>query len=300
MNESILPSFNLGLGRHSNLGIQSQFGFDESGAMQKKKKKKMKGDSDLVEPAEKKDEPDVDVDVEEKDHKPHKSRKGKKKKDLSVCSKCGQIMHKMAKQKCSMCENEQIIKAGQKIFSEMEEDEDMPRQEYQDEDEDGEMSLHHGDEDEDEDEDGEEGEMHMRHGDEDEDEAQGAENRFAETLEHRLLGLLLFDRSNRRSRSNRWNRSRSRLHGGPETLLRSPHVRDQLADLLRLVEVDGDEVDDLGGLQETFRDLFARGLRVADLLVQTPREHRAHRHQRAREGEPVIDPRVPGDRQVSV
>ena len=40
MNESILPSFNLGLGRPSNLGITSQFGFDEG--MHKKKKKKMK------------------------------------------------------------------------------------------------------------------------------------------------------------------------------------------------------------------------------------------------------------------
>ena len=40
MNESILPSFNLGLGRHSNLGIQSQFGLEESGAMHKKNKKK--------------------------------------------------------------------------------------------------------------------------------------------------------------------------------------------------------------------------------------------------------------------
>ena len=101
MNESILPSFNLGLGRPSNLGITSQFGFDEG--MHKKKKKKMKGeDTDLVEPAEEKDKPKVDVEVEEKDHKPHKGKKHHKHKK-EECEKCGAMAGKNSKGKCEKC-----------------------------------------------------------------------------------------------------------------------------------------------------------------------------------------------------
>ena len=126
MNESVLPSYNLGLGRPSNLGILSQFGFEESEHMHKKKKKKMKGDSDLVEPAEKKDEPDVEVEVDEKNSKAHCKKCGEK---------CGSMSYKKSKGKCAKCKMEAAEANYQNVLREMDSDE--------------ELRLHHGDEDED-------------------------------------------------------------------------------------------------------------------------------------------------------
>jgi hypothetical protein len=110
LNESILPSFNLGITNPSNLGIQSQSGFTmDLEETKKNSKKKMFGDEDddedeeededetgdgeMVEPSSEKDEPDVDVDVDGEDEKPKFSKKcgnmcGAKSKKKSK-SKCG-------------------------------------------------------------------------------------------------------------------------------------------------------------------------------------------------------------------
>jgi len=64
LNESILPSFNLGLGRVSNLGIQSQYGFEEVKSEKKKKKKMVTGDGEIVKPSSAKDKPSDDADVD--------------------------------------------------------------------------------------------------------------------------------------------------------------------------------------------------------------------------------------------
>jgi hypothetical protein len=73
LNESVLPSFTLGVANPSNLGLNapSGFGMDILEA-KKKSKKKMDlggeddetGDGETVEPSSPKDDPDVDVDVD--------------------------------------------------------------------------------------------------------------------------------------------------------------------------------------------------------------------------------------------
>lgn len=73
LNESIMPSFNLGVVNPSNLGVQTQSAFmmdiEEAKMAKKKAKKKMFGDDDetgdgeMVEPASDKDDPDVDVNL---------------------------------------------------------------------------------------------------------------------------------------------------------------------------------------------------------------------------------------------
>lgn len=75
LNESVMPSFALGLASHTNLGINSPFAsFEEAKKVAKKKaKKKMfgddeeTGDGEMVPPASEKDEPDVDVEVGEEE-----------------------------------------------------------------------------------------------------------------------------------------------------------------------------------------------------------------------------------------
>ena len=97
LNESIMPSFNLGIANPSNLGIQSQSGYSMNFEEAKKSKKKMFGDDDdetgdgeMVEPASDKDDPDVDVSVGD---------------DKGGCNKCGAFSKKSAKKsskkKCS-------------------------------------------------------------------------------------------------------------------------------------------------------------------------------------------------------
>lgn len=63
LNESVFPSFNLGIANPSNLGVQSQSGFAMD--IEEGKKKMLgddeTGDGEMVEPASEKDNPDVDV-----------------------------------------------------------------------------------------------------------------------------------------------------------------------------------------------------------------------------------------------
>lgn len=63
LNESIMPSFNLGLKSPNNLGIRNQFDFEEA----KKKSKKKMEDGEIVDPAAEKDKPEIDVKVDDND-----------------------------------------------------------------------------------------------------------------------------------------------------------------------------------------------------------------------------------------
>lgn len=72
LNESVMPSFNLGVTNPTNLGLSSPFAdYAEAKKMAKKKSKKKMfgdeeeetGDGEMVPPASEKDEPDVDVDM---------------------------------------------------------------------------------------------------------------------------------------------------------------------------------------------------------------------------------------------
>ena len=138
LNESVLPSFNLGLGRPSNLGISSQFGFEEAKhgdhGKKMKKMKKMKGDSDLVEPAEKKDDPDVDVKLGDKG-------------DVSCCGKCGSMAKKHGKKHCGMC-----MKSKKKMWSDEDDQEDVEGHEEEAEEEEDEAEVDEDDADADEEE----------------------------------------------------------------------------------------------------------------------------------------------------
>lgn len=124
LNESILPSFSLGIGNPSNLGLQSPFSTLEEG--KKKSKKKMwddeddaedvekddeekedeeegdgedaeTGDGEVVEPSSEKDDPDVDVEVGEDEEE---SPKGCGAKCGAKCAKCGRMSKKKSKKKC--------------------------------------------------------------------------------------------------------------------------------------------------------------------------------------------------------
>jgi hypothetical protein len=103
LNESALSSFNLGLSAPNNLGIVSQFGFEETKHEKKKKKKMPTGDGEIVDPSSKKDEPkksgDVDVEVE-------KGEDSKKSDKPGLCGECGKLCGVKAKswaKKCMMC-----------------------------------------------------------------------------------------------------------------------------------------------------------------------------------------------------
>ena len=145
VNESVLPSFNLGLGRATNLGIQSQFGLDEAKAAKKKKKKMV--DDELVKPGKKADKPgeddepevDVDVDGHDDDEDEGDDDDGDKEECGSYCAKCAK-----SKKKCSMCS----MMAKKKMAS----DEDNEEEEDHDEDEEDHDEEDHDEEDHDEDE----------------------------------------------------------------------------------------------------------------------------------------------------
>lgn len=99
LNESALSSFNLGLSTPNNLGVVSQFGFEETKHQKKKKKKMPTGDGEIVDASSKKDEPkkaDVDVEVE----------KGEDSDKPGMCGDCGTLCGVKAKswaKKCMMC-----------------------------------------------------------------------------------------------------------------------------------------------------------------------------------------------------
>ena len=177
-NESVLPSFSLGLGRPSSLGLVSQFGFDEMKMAKKKAKKKME-DGEIVKAKRKADKPEVEVDVD-----------GEDSEENGVCgSMCGSKSKKHSAKKCKLC-----MKSKKKMWSdeddqdeekamgdeeeaeedeeEAEEDEEEAEEDEEEDEEDEEeaneaYSKKHMDSDEDEDEDEEEDE------EEDEDEEEG-------------------------------------------------------------------------------------------------------------------------------
>ena len=130
LNESVLPSFTLGVSGPQNIGLQLQNGFDlEEGRHAKKKKK----DSE---------EPEVEVEVKEKEEK-------SKKDDKKCGMKCGK--------KCPKCSK---MFSDEEDYEDEEEDKDEDEGEEEDKDEDkGEEDE--GEEDEGEDED-EESSMKMK------------------------------------------------------------------------------------------------------------------------------------------
>lgn len=105
LNESVMPSFNLGVVNPSNLGLQTQSAFtmdiEEAKMAKKKAKKKMFGDDDetgdgeMVEPASDKDDPDVDVKIGDDKGSCDGDKCGafsKKKSKKSSKKKCGADM----------------------------------------------------------------------------------------------------------------------------------------------------------------------------------------------------------------
>lgn len=97
LNESVMPSFTLGVANPANLGLSSPFAaFQEAKKMAKKKaKKKMigdeeeTGDGEMVMPSSEKDEPDVDVDTGE----------DMGDEDMGGCDKCTKMSRKKSKKK---------------------------------------------------------------------------------------------------------------------------------------------------------------------------------------------------------
>ena len=139
LNESVLPSFTLGVSGPQNIGLQLQNGFDlEEGRHAKKKKK----DSE---------EPEVEVEVKEKEEK-------SKKDDKKCGMKCGK--------KCPKCS---------KMFSDEEDYEDEEEDKDEDEGEEEDKDEDKGEEDKDEDE-GEEDEGEEDEGEEDEGEDEDEES----------------------------------------------------------------------------------------------------------------------------
>ncbi len=126
LNESVLPSFSLGLGRPSSLGLVSQFGFDEMKMAEKKAKKKME-DGEIVKAKRKADKPEVEVDVD-----------GEDSDEKGVCGKCGSMCGAKSKKHsakhCKLC-----MKSKKKMWSD-EDDQDeekaMGQEEEAEEDED--------------------------------------------------------------------------------------------------------------------------------------------------------------------
>lgn len=94
LNESVMPSFTLGLANPANLGINSPFGaFQEAKKMAKKKMigdEEESGDGEMVPPASEKDEPDVDVDMGDDDMDDM---------DDAGCNKCSRMSRKKSKKK---------------------------------------------------------------------------------------------------------------------------------------------------------------------------------------------------------
>ena len=134
LNESVLPSFSLGLGRPSSLGLVSQFGFDEMKMAEKKAKKKM-DDGEIVKAKRKADKPDVEVDVD-----------GKDSEEMDVCGKCGSMCGSMSKKHsekhCKLC-----MKSKKKMWSD-EDDRDEEEAEGDQEEAEGDEEEAEGEEEE--------------------------------------------------------------------------------------------------------------------------------------------------------
>jgi hypothetical protein len=131
LNESVMPTFTLGIAQPTNLGISSPFGVDESKMAKKMSKKKMNfgdeeeddtGDGEMVPPSSDKDSPDVDVDL------------GDDKED--GCKMCGAKSKKTSKKK---------------MWSDKDDDGGEDDEEHEDDD-DGDEGHEDNDEDSDEDE----------------------------------------------------------------------------------------------------------------------------------------------------
>jgi len=138
LNESILPSFNLGLGQPTNLGIQSAFGLgleESKKAAKKKAKKKMEKDKyddededdDLVEPSRKADDPDVEMmDDEDDDEDGDDDKKS-----------CGNMSKKMMKSDEKSCGK----MSKKKMWSDQDDEDDDDKEDDDDEDMDDEEDM---------------------------------------------------------------------------------------------------------------------------------------------------------------
>jgi hypothetical protein len=166
LNESVLPSFNLGLGRPASLGIVSQFGFEEAGMGKKKHGKKKMEDGEIVKPARKADKPSVDVEVGDDDEDV---------KSVDVCEKCGGMCGKTSKKKCNLC----AMKSKKKMWSDeddqAEDHEDEDHEDHEDEDHEDEDHEDHEDEDH-EDEDHEDGDKPDEAAEDDEEANEAAKH----------------------------------------------------------------------------------------------------------------------------
>lgn len=155
LNESVMPSYNLGIAKPSNLGLQSQFalGLEES---KKKAKKKMfgddedeTGDGEMVEPSCEKDEPEVDVSLEKGDDtefskkcgaKCAKSKKNSKKKcggdvDMDDTESNDQDKDDDEENKEIMFSKKNSKKSKKKMWSDEDDQEDMKDSDVDSEDE---------------------------------------------------------------------------------------------------------------------------------------------------------------------
>ena len=160
LNESILPSFNLGLGNPNSLGIQTPFGFEEAKHGKKSKKKMPTGDGEIVDASSKKDDPkedeeeevEVDVDVEKADDKADDKAEDKAEKaddhehsdedEDGMCDDCGKLCGVKAKKwakKCKLCGMKSKKKMGcgdEETEKEWSDDDDQPADKDEDKAED--------------------------------------------------------------------------------------------------------------------------------------------------------------------